>query len=506
MITDQHQLPEFRTPVWVPLVLFAVLAYFPLFLHLDTLPLRIWDEARQALNAYDMWKNGNYLVTYFNGEPDMWSTKPPLLIWAQTLLFHLIGPGELAVRLPATFAAFLVAWFMLRAIQKTTQELWLGFMAAMVLVTSEGFLDMHMARTGDYDTPVMLFMTLSMWTLYRWIHTEKQKELLLFFLFLTLGVLTKSVQALLFLPGLFIFLIWQGKLVRLLKARNTWIGLAFFLIVIGGFYLARELENPGYLKAVSENELGGRYLKVLEEHRHPWDFYVKDLISYRITTWWILVPIGIMVGLVQRNDRIRVLTRLMVCVGSFYLFVISSAGTKLTWYSGPLFPICAVLVAVTLYVPFTWLMTEQWSAGSLRTRILPCAFLFVVFIRPYSTVVGRSYFPEEWPWEVAITAPIKFLQDAVRHKRVLDLDVVCYENYNAHLLFYAKLLTDDGRPLRLISKKDLGPGQRVLAIDWPVMEYIETHFDFELLRMEGEMRFYEILEPRDEGHVIGPAE
>ena len=78
------------------IVLFCIAIYFPLFLHLDVLPLRLFDESRLAMNAAAMIMNNNWLVTYYQDNPDMWSTKPPLLIWIQALLFKLIGPTELS--------------------------------------------------------------------------------------------------------------------------------------------------------------------------------------------------------------------------------------------------------------------------------------------------------------------------------------------------------------------------------------------------------------------------
>ena len=85
----------------------AVLLAIPIFWHLDTLPIRVWDEARLAINAYEMLNNGDLIVTHFNGKPDMWNTKPPLLIWIQALFMKILGVNELSVRMPSTIAAFL---------------------------------------------------------------------------------------------------------------------------------------------------------------------------------------------------------------------------------------------------------------------------------------------------------------------------------------------------------------------------------------------------------------
>ena len=90
----------------IPYFLLAILLYFPIFGHLDTLVLRQYDESRLAINAFEMFKDGNFLVTHFEGNPDMWNTKPPMMIWLQVFFINLIGLGELALRLPSAFAAF----------------------------------------------------------------------------------------------------------------------------------------------------------------------------------------------------------------------------------------------------------------------------------------------------------------------------------------------------------------------------------------------------------------
>jgi len=59
------------------------LGLFLLFGHIEKLPLRQYDEARQAINAMEMVQSGNWLVTTYDGEPETWNTKPPLLIGLQ---------------------------------------------------------------------------------------------------------------------------------------------------------------------------------------------------------------------------------------------------------------------------------------------------------------------------------------------------------------------------------------------------------------------------------------
>ena len=98
---------KYLSSKYLKYILLALLIYMPIFGHLDTLPIRIWDESRSAMNAYEMFHDKDYIVTHFEGKPDMWNTKPPLLIWAQVFFMKLIGVNELSVRLPSAIAAFL---------------------------------------------------------------------------------------------------------------------------------------------------------------------------------------------------------------------------------------------------------------------------------------------------------------------------------------------------------------------------------------------------------------
>ena len=140
-------------------LLIALLISVPIFGHLDTLPIRIWDESRLAVNANEMQKDGDFIVTHFYGQPDMWNTKPPLMIWLQAFFMKTIGAGELAVRLPSALAAFFTSITLLVFFRRYI-SFWFGSISVMILVTSSGYIGLHASRTGDYDTLLTLFTTL----------------------------------------------------------------------------------------------------------------------------------------------------------------------------------------------------------------------------------------------------------------------------------------------------------------------------------------------------------
>ena len=100
----------------------AILVSIPIFGHIEELPIQRWDESRLAANAFEMKTNNNWLVTTFVDKPDMWNTKPPLMIWLQASTMLLIGDTTLAVRLPAALCALatcmFICWFFVYRIQK----------------------------------------------------------------------------------------------------------------------------------------------------------------------------------------------------------------------------------------------------------------------------------------------------------------------------------------------------------------------------------------------------
>jgi 4-amino-4-deoxy-L-arabinose transferase-like glycosyltransferase len=489
-----HDVPT--GPRWLVPLVFLALVPLPLLMHLDTLPLRMWDESRQAIAAYEMVHNGDWLVPHFNGQPDLWSTKPPLLIWLQALLFGLLGPGELGLRLPSALAAVVTCWLLVRMASRSIGSPWMGLMAAIILITSGGYLHWHVARSGDYDALLVLFMTASGWWLLRWCEKGEPRSVIWMFAFLMLGALTKGVQALLFAPGLVAFLLLERKLLALLRTRAAWLGILLFLVPVIGYYLARERLNPGYLSAVWANELGGRYSEALEGHRHAWYFYLRMLVQHHFTPWWLLVPGGVLLGLSHRDARLRRFTAFLTCVSAGYLLVISSAGTKLEWYSAPALPLLALLASIPLHVVLQLMHAEPMSTSVLRWRALPVAAAIALFAEPYRCLISRFYFPEEQPWDVEPYAMSHYLHKAVRGGP-LESDAYCQDGYTAHLDFYARLLNDQGRRLAKVEAGALTPGMRVMAQQAESKLAIASGYAHQVLLDAGALRIYAIEAKRD---------
>jgi 4-amino-4-deoxy-L-arabinose transferase-like glycosyltransferase len=130
------------------------------FLWIERLPLFEWDEARHAVNAWEMLHSRDWFNYTFGGVPDRWNAKPQLLVWLIVAGYEVIGPRELAVRWPSAVAAFglgLIGYRMLRLF--FTREL--ALVGALAFFTMRGLVGYHAGRTGDMDALFVFFLTAS---------------------------------------------------------------------------------------------------------------------------------------------------------------------------------------------------------------------------------------------------------------------------------------------------------------------------------------------------------
>lgn len=471
----------------------AALLYMPVFGFLDRMPLRIWDESRLAINAYEMNKDGDYFVMKFEGKPDLWNTKPPLMIWSQVFFMKLLGVNELAVRLPSAIACLLTCIGILLISIKYLKDYWFGFIAVMVLITCNGYINVHATRTGDFDALLTLFTTVGGLSFFAFCETNKNKYLYFFFLFTVLGVYTKSVAGLIFIPALLIYSIVRKQFIPLLKNKHLYIGILGFIVLVGSFYLIREMKSPGYITAVKANELGSRYLKTLEDHKAEFSYYYDNFINFQISAWYLLIPCGALIGFLVKNEKIRRLTIFSSLMILTFFLIISTAQTKLPWYDVPLYPYLAIIIAVFIWYIFNLLKNISGINQTMTLNAIPFVFLFLIMIGPYRTIINKTYKPVEFSWDKEFYELGYFLKDAIKGKVDVNNYYLLYDGYNAQNIFYQRILNDKGIKTSFKYWVELKPSDRAIAFQGNVKDYIEEHYQKEIIYTHGNVVAYKIL-------------
>jgi 4-amino-4-deoxy-L-arabinose transferase-like glycosyltransferase len=443
-ITNQPTLlsTEKRWAQWQPhLIGIALLPliYLMLILKVGSHPILMWDESRLAINAAEMDQNGNWLVTHFGGEPDMWNTKPPFVIWLEVLSLRLFGYSEVAFRLPTVVASVTTAGLVYTFVYHQLKSVWGGIFSVVILITAFGYNDHHAARTGDYDAILTLWMTVAGFSFFRYM---EEKELTAFawtVAALILAVLTKGIAGLFWLPAFLLYAIFRRRLWWLLRRPEMYVGAITAILVVLSYYLAREYYNPGYLKAVSENELGGRLLTTLEQHLQPWDWYILNMYEKKFVPWVLVIPFSfVFVWRYSSSSEQRNFTIFAGLVIVSHLIIISSSATKLYWYDIPIYPLASIIVALSLGMVAQSVVAWQQVRESKRSAIFAgLLFTMAVITAPVLRMYDRiseMYSGRHTNYTLVYGRQIKSM--ATITPELTDYIVYSGLGYNASMIYY----------------------------------------------------------------------
>lgn len=458
------------------ILLLIVIIYFPFFLHLGDLPIRAWDESRLVANASEMIENGNYLVTHYHDNPDMWNTKPPLMIWSQVLFVKLMGDQEISYRMPSAIAGFLTCLLIVFLTLRYLKSYWLGLITSLILVTSEGYIGEHVARTGDYDALLSLFTTAYLVFFFLWSETGKKKFLHLFFLMIILAVYTKSIQGLFFLPAILIYLFIAGKAKEFFSKKLVYYDFLVAALVIGAYYLFRESANPGYMKAVYENELGGRLMTSIEGHTGDATFYI-DLLTKKQFIYYILIAfLGFFTSFIFEDPRLRRFIKYTSLSAFFYLIIITVAKTKLEWYTAPSIPLLSILAASTVYL----LLKSIGELTNLRNHAktgLQIALVLLVFVYPYYLIMDEVYKPKEKTDRFHFNLITHFLKEGLNGTRDLNGTKLYYTSSNTQLEYYMNQMQKKGVAVYYAIPGLIRPGDHIITALGGDKKFIQSKFN-----------------------------
>lgn len=379
-----------RLPIIIGFVLLSVI----LWLKVDLLPIQLWDEGRNAVNAIEMDYSQEYIVRTYDYQPETYNLKPPLLTWMQVVAFKLFGHTETAIRLPSVLASFGTLILVYLIVVKLTSRRSTGFLAAAITVTSYGFYGEHVGRYGDHDALLIFFCMLLMHQLICFINDSNSKRLYFMATAIALGVLTKSITILIFLPGLLAMLLLSGKLFVTIRNRHTYGAMALALIPIVGYYLLREQAQPGFLDYVWNDELFPRYMNTsanFEYHEEPWWYYLQLIYRRHFVLWVYLTPL-ILVPLIALRKQKAYFSYVGLVITAFWFLFVISKGSKNFWYDAPLIPLLAILVAVGVDRTVTLFTDNKWVPPMIALLLIA-----VPYSRAYNAVLHTQ--EKYYNWE-----------------------------------------------------------------------------------------------------------
>lgn len=327
----------------------AVLALFTLLGHRG---LNEPDEGRFAEIAREMSLSTNWIMPHLGGIPHL--QKPPMIYWLCALSIRAFGANEWAVRLPAALAALgtVLALMHVAGLLFGSEVRW---KAGLILLSSMLFF--ALARLITTDMLLTFFITSAIASFLHYTLRGSVRGLLLFYLCLGLGFLTKGPMAL--LVPLCAVIPWSLAQSSRPSAPawkwHWWLGIPAALALGLSWFLLLFRHYPQLVEYFYRYEFIDRIATNVHKRSEPFWFYSKMLVG-TLMPWTFIVP------RVVRDGWARVRARrspvFWLCAGWFLLplIILHAVTSKLPTYLLPLYPPLALMLA------HGWHNRPHWGA------------------------------------------------------------------------------------------------------------------------------------------------
>ena len=318
-------------PRSAPLKIWLFICAAAIAIQLGRSPLLDADEGRNAEVAREMAATNDYVVPRLNTLPYL--DKPIVYFAAAAAFMEVLGPTELAARLPAYLftlatAALILWWTRKRVGEEEARVAAIAYMAMPLTIA--------FARIVIFDSALSFFIVLAAIAFYEAVETGDTKWTMLAWAAIGLGVLTKGPVAIA-LPLLIAipYAIWRKAFRMLWSIAGT----IAFAVIVAPWVWAMSLEVPDFLEYVLVTETAARMATdELKRTGPPW-YFLPYLIGGALP--WSIVALS---GWRQwkRRDPFVVFVLLWVLVP---LIFFSISQSKRPQYILPLMPGIAILVA-----------------------------------------------------------------------------------------------------------------------------------------------------------------
>ena len=335
------------------LALISALVFMPL---IGSYPVLGQWEPHYGRVAMEMMASGSwdwFLDPVYLGKHNFWS-KPIFCFWMVIPFMKILGPTELALRLPfainGILFVLLVYYITEKLFKDRARSLAAGFITIFMPYTY------LISRQFMWDIAFVTFLTGSIGFLFIGQRDGNKKLLRLSYLFMGLGMLTKGLLSVFFPVA--IILIWMfvtldyskntneifsdaWKFVRSLRPFE---GAGIFLAVSGWWYIYMGIRHgmPFFKEFFGEHHFG-RLEGTINKPDGPFEFYIWQLSIGTFPWIGFLIP-GLYFSALKMKEKKE---EGYVIISFFFMFLFFTlAATKFPHYIFPVVPFMSIIVSV----------------------------------------------------------------------------------------------------------------------------------------------------------------
>lgn len=340
------------------------------------------DEPRFALAAKQMVESGNWLFPHRGIE--LYSDKPPMLMWLQAAFFELFRNWRVAFLLPSLLATLAT----LACVKDLGKRLWtpkVGLWAAWAVLLAFQFT--YQAKKAQIDPLVTCFITVANYGLLRHLLLGPNwRWWWIGWFFAGLGTITKGVGVLallMLLPAIVASVRgWQshGERVSLhLRDWRFWIAPVFFVAAMAIWLLPMVMavqarHDPAYdayLNDILFHQTAKRYAQSWD-HAQPWWYFVVVVLGMWLPAM-LALPWAIPAWK-RRLQRLDARYLLPLAWGVLLVVFFSIPSGKRDVYIMPVLPMWGLALAPLL----PGLLKKAWPRRLLATVLMVMAIGFTV--------------------------------------------------------------------------------------------------------------------------------
>ncbi len=254
----------------VHLLILALAVFVGFFSGIGSMPLFDLDEGAFTTATREMFLRHDFITPYLNAVPRF--DKPILIYWLQAASAVVFGFNEFAFRLPSALASTASVWLIYRFMAEVVSRE-VAFFAA--LMASTGLISTVVGKAAIADAVLMLFLTASLFAVFRHWQTGRAAYIRWAFVAMALGFLTKGPVAVVIPAAVsLLFYLSTGQFAAWWRAVLDWRGWLLFLVIALPWY-ALEYWHQGqaFIDGFFLKNNVGRFSAPMEGHAGGWWFY-----------------------------------------------------------------------------------------------------------------------------------------------------------------------------------------------------------------------------------------
>ncbi|MBU1164377.1 glycosyltransferase family 39 protein [Patescibacteria group bacterium] len=367
---------KFLQNKYFQLGLILFISSFIIFNNLGQATVFDWDEARYGVNALEIIKNDHWIALHYNGYPDLYNVRPPLGAWLIAMSFTIFGFSEFALRFwSALFAVLTVGLVYLIGINFANKKT--AFFSSLVLLTSSQFINFGVARSADYNSGIIFFITLTNFLFLCGIKTNKKNYFLLTAVSLALGFLYKSIMGLIPLFLIVLFLLVTRNLKKY-PLRDYIHSTILFLALVLPWLIVRYIAGRDFFVNMLKFDFYQRLMQGVEGNIGGLGYYFE--VIYRgFSPWYILIVFALAFSIYYAYKK-KSYFHTYLTIWILVIFIAMTAfQTKLPHYIALIYPAIALMIGS--------FFDKLYDIGKNRKYLyVVTTLLFLVFL--YYGIIG----------------------------------------------------------------------------------------------------------------------